>query len=492
MAYDPWAAWNAGNEQLIKTNESRLERERQAPLDASVLKQREQISEQNEINLNNMRIGAQDQLDTRALEDSLKSGYQGSMEPPGDGVGPMAPSQSFDFTRSEKTQARSDLMTQQGDYKGAREMVEFEDEQEKMVLDEAVKRFLQTGDTQQALNYLSQVPGTDQSDYDLIKGLRKNASGQVVFTSTEGDEIIEVKNANGELKYYNMSGGSSKTATGGEFDGDGNFVTDAGDFISAATILSTAKDYLLDQKMPSLGRGAGSVALRQAIMDRSKQWQAELGLSAGQLLAARSEVAGLKKSIAKQEIGIGAAGSYIRNVGKQVTRLSEHILPNLTQGNVKIFNIPLRLWDDKIVGNATRKAYEMYLTEISNEVARLASSSPQSIAELSVQAQEKWLNIHDPDLSPADIKALIIETEHAVNLRYDSFIEERDYGLQRMDEIYEDPASRRKVKVKSASEANKRMPEGAIKGKVEKDDGKVVPGYQYKGKLYTMDGEEIQ
>ena len=84
------------------------------------------------------------------------------------------------------------------------------------------------------------------------------------------------------------------------------------------------------------------------------------------------------------------------------------------------------------MGHPNQAKYDMYLTEIEAEIGKLAQGSPQSIAELSTHAQEKWDKIHDKNLSTADMLELLSETSHAARLRIRSVEDQLERTREKM------------------------------------------------------------
>lgn len=194
-------------------------------------------------------------------------------------------------------------------------------------------------------------------------------------------------------------------------------------------------------RMPSVGRGKQATKIRARIL-KSAARQALAGDAVGDPkktpLEAAMEVVGKQadtKSIASAlgqlEKQLGAMGSFINNMDRQVSRFTE-LANELDQGGIRILNVPRRLWRSKIQGHPLQAKYDLYLTEIEAEIGKLAQGSPQSIAELSTHAQEKWDKIHDKNLGAEDIISLIEETSHAAKMRIRSVEDQLETTRKKM------------------------------------------------------------
>ena len=154
--------------------------------------------------------------------------------------------------------------------------------------------------------------------------------------------------------------------------------------------------------------------VRKAILRRDPDYN---------FLERRASVSGLMKSIDNQEKQRGMMGSFVSNINKQIDRVDE-MAQNLSRIDVRILDMPKRTAVTKLKGSGFEKAYEAYLLEISNEIAKLSTGSSASIRELSTDAQERWANIHDPNLSLNQIKTILNETKRMAEMRLASTDEE--------------------------------------------------------------------
>lgn len=158
----------------------------------------------------------------------------------------------------------------------------------------------------------------------------------------------------------------------------------------------------------------GGVKQQAAILKRAAELNPSLDPRADQ--AATSAFAG---SLAFQQKQLGAMGSFVRNMDYQVSRVKD-LAEELKTFDSRIMNVPLRALRGKIAGSPLQAKYDMYITEIENEIGKLATGSAASVAELTAGAQEKWAKIHDKNLSVGDMISLLEETSKAGKMRMQS------------------------------------------------------------------------
>jgi len=204
----------------------------------------------------------------------------------------------------------------------------------------------------------------------------------------------------------------------------------------------------LTGKMPSVGRGKQATKIRAGILKSAaaqamgdtkfgqdaKRTPSEAALEVVVTQADTKSIQGALNFLEKQT---GAMGSFIQNMDAQINQITA-LSEDLYTFDTRLLNWPLRTVRGKIIGSPLQAKYDMYLTEIEQEIGRLASGGVQSIAELSTGAQERWDKIHDKNLSVKDMLSLLSETRHAAELRLKSVNDQlnrtrqklrtRDYG----------------------------------------------------------------
>lgn len=189
-----------------------------------------------------------------------------------------------------------------------------------------------------------------------------------------------------------------------------------GSDIGQDAITFAAEQYLASGNMPSLGRSA---KIRAEILARAAELKKEQGLSTGEVIEKQASLDSMRKSLNNQQKTASMMGSFVRNIDQQVIRL-ERILPLIQRTDARAMNLPWRNYKTRIKGSANESILDMYLTEISSEVGKLATGSSASVAELSASTREKWEKIHDPNLPVGELIKLVKETQEAAHLRMQS------------------------------------------------------------------------
>jgi hypothetical protein len=136
-----------------------------------------------------------------------------------------------------------------------------------------------------------------------------------------------------------------------------------------------------------------------------------------------ADTSGYVSAITSQQKQLGAMGSFVKNMEYQVNKVEE-LAKELKTFDTRLLNVPLRALRGKIAGSPLQAKYDMYVTEIENEIGKLATGSAASVAELTQGAQEKWAKIHDKNLSIPDMVSLLKETASAGKLRMKSVSEQ--------------------------------------------------------------------
>jgi len=153
------------------------------------------------------------------------------------------------------------------------------------------------------------------------------------------------------------------------------------------------------------------------------KWQKDRGVTGGEAVAGRETVKSYAASLKNQQKQRGMMGSFVGNIEKQLSRVDQ-ISGELQRFEPRLMNVPMVEWRTQVAGSGKEKAFQAYLLEISNEIAKLSTGSQASIRELSTEAQERWGKIHDPNLSLADLKIVLAETQNMARMRLESTDEE--------------------------------------------------------------------
>ena len=148
----------------------------------------------------------------------------------------------------------------------------------------------------------------------------------------------------------------------------------------------------------------------------------------------RAVVKSLSSSLANQEKQRGMMGGFVRNINKQLTRVDE-IYSEVSRWGARFLDLPKRELITRMVGSGKEKTLEAYMTEISNEIAKLSTGSQASIRELSTEAQERWAKIHDVNLSFNEMKTILEETRQMAEMRISSSNEELEFTKSRLKNL---------------------------------------------------------
>ena len=191
-------------------------------------------------------------------------------------------------------------------------------------------------------------------------------------------------------------------------------------------------DQILAGNPMPMGMASG---MREAVGSYVQDKMDKLGDSP-QDVATRTNVRkGLASSLSNQEKQIGMMGGFVKNLDKQVDRVSEIEQDMISRVGVRALDMPIREIKTRFAGSGNEKVLEAYTTEISNEIGKLSTGSSASVRELSVEAQDRWAKIHDPNLSFKELKTILEETKHMGQMRLESSQQERDYTTDRLKSI---------------------------------------------------------
>lgn len=180
--------------------------------------------------------------------------------------------------------------------------------------------------------------------------------------------------------------------------------------------------YAMTGKMPSLGMG--NAQMRSKIINAASAWIREQGIDPTDVPGLQAEVTGEGKSLANQQKIRGMMGGFVRNMDKQIDRVESIHKDIAKRVGIRALDMPIRELRKRFVGSGNEAILEAYMVEISNEIGKLSTGSAASIRELSVDAQERWAKVHDPNLSFNELLKVLKETKHMGKLRLQGADEE--------------------------------------------------------------------
>jgi hypothetical protein len=181
-------------------------------------------------------------------------------------------------------------------------------------------------------------------------------------------------------------------------------------------------------KMPPLGRSSYG---RVQVLRWARILNEEKGQNVSQLVSGQAQISALQgslKNIQKQE---NMMSSFVRNLDEQNIRI-KMAMDAIKRTDARFLNVPWRKFKKEIKGSADEAILDMYLTEISTEVGKLASGSAASIAALPEGARVKWESIHDPNLPLSELYKLLNETLAGAHLRMQSVRDEKTSMLNQL------------------------------------------------------------
>ena len=412
-----WDNWKDSRNTLINSIEQEHNRNRQSDLDAMNKKLFDQKYASGEIMLGEQRQAHEDKQGLRALESSLaQTPGLGEREKAAKRQGYLTERGMFD------TQQNYAGMTDLTDKVDAQAVGKFKTMRDLVRLagPDAAKEFVASqGQDPSIIDKIKFTPqyteipledGTSIFAYEaddgktkIYQGKRAEQYGEPYTMNVGGRDVLVRKNLS-TGKVEQVSSGPSPLSGSGGGVGDSTFDAElVADAIEAGRMN-------LSQVESRGGRRSAVVS----VLEKRRGQTAPVDYT-----ALEAENKGVGSSILQQEKQLGAMGSFVKNLDYQVNRVKE-LAPKLASFDTRLLNMPLRFVRGRIAGSPEQAIYDMYITEIENEIGKLATGSSASISELSVGAQEKWAKIHDKNLSINDMIKLLEESSHAGKMRMKS------------------------------------------------------------------------
>jgi len=190
-----------------------------------------------------------------------------------------------------------------------------------------------------------------------------------------------------------------------------------------------AANYIITGKLIPLGRGRVAAATKARVFKSvSQQLMAGTSIAVGNktpmeaalaMVSAQSDTKSIQKGIDFLEKQFASMGSFVKNIAAQAERVQE-ISDDLKTFDTRLLNVPLRAMRKYVVGDPNQSKYDIYITELDNETAKLSTGATASVAELSATAQEKWDSLIDKNLSIKDMLKVIEEVKIAADTRVKS------------------------------------------------------------------------
>lgn len=145
------------------------------------------------------------------------------------------------------------------------------------------------------------------------------------------------------------------------------------------------------------------------------------GIDQKQINAIQTENKALDRSFVFQQKNRDMLEGFVLNIDKQVDKITDL----MNGGDIKRFGVRfgdmgIRELKTRLVGSGAERQLEAYLREVSTEIAKVTTGSQASIAEVSVEAQKVWSNIHDKNLSFEELNKVLQATKQQGMLRLQS------------------------------------------------------------------------
>jgi hypothetical protein len=246
-------------------------------------------------------------------------------------------------------------------------------------------------------------------------------------TTPTMDKLISSRVGTDNVKYdtmqkpdnttYEVPRGDVRQSMGGVTPGQGF------DSLSQADKDVWYEQYTTDPNKAIPPMATRDIASRVAFTKGYPDYLRRQGITPTDAVVQRAEMGAMKGSLANQQKVKNMMGSFARNMDFQVKRL-------------KVFVDKINRLDTRLLkGSANESVLSMYLTDISNDAAKLSTGSSASISELSESAQDRWAKIHDPNLSVGEMLKLVEETQQAAHGRISSADEEIAQTKKEMQQV---------------------------------------------------------
>jgi hypothetical protein len=149
----------------------------------------------------------------------------------------------------------------------------------------------------------------------------------------------------------------------------------------------------------------------------------------------RAVVKSLSSSLMQQQKNRGMMGSFVKNINKQVDRLTEIGNDMVSRVGTRALDLPIRELHTRFIGSGNERVFEAYMKEISAEIAKLAQGSAASVAQLPEENRKDWERIHDVNLSMRDLTTILRGTKEMANIRLDSVQDEIDSTIDSLGNV---------------------------------------------------------
>lgn len=174
--------------------------------------------------------------------------------------------------------------------------------------------------------------------------------------------------------------------------------------------------------------GFGMAKIRTQVMNKASETAKTLGIGAGDVIAAGSEVSankGALNQLSKTKTMIDAFSNFTDRQLDSLSTTLDNLQNKIQLYDSSLINKPVISWEKNIQGTPEVQAYLQQLTSTRTEVARLVAGLAGSGATLPVQFEKEWEDVISPNASPARLSAFIRQSKIEKLNRTKAFEQER-------------------------------------------------------------------
>jgi hypothetical protein len=188
-------------------------------------------------------------------------------------------------------------------------------------------------------------------------------------------------------------------------------------------------------EMPNFGWGKAAAKSRSQFAQEYSQWAQKSGLSAAEAGAGKEDFkadAGSLKFVTKQ---LDASGAFIKTIDGNIAQLETHIgnmSKTLNLDRNRLLNMGVRDFNKKLVGTANINIYDMLVSAISTENAKLQAGGAGSVAQVAEGARTEMARIHDNNLPVSEMIKLMKATRQEGGNRIKALQDQRFEVQKRM------------------------------------------------------------
>jgi hypothetical protein len=185
-------------------------------------------------------------------------------------------------------------------------------------------------------------------------------------------------------------------------------------------------------KYPS---GMKSLSEKQAFDKLYYQWRVDGGVGASDVIADRASAKADTASLSFNTKQLDASKSFIKTIDNNIDQLESHITEmskTLNLDRNRVLNMGTRDFNKKLVGVGNINIYDMLVSAISTENAKLQAGGAGSVAQVSEGARVDMERIHDKNLPVSEMLKLMSATRKEGGNRIKALVDTGDEISKRM------------------------------------------------------------